>query len=576
MLTKVQSSRGVKTTIRKILSPVSAPIQPSVARNRPADLARAYTVNLTELAALSTGCGLGLFSTDGSPEPDPSQCLMSAINGERRLDHHLTLSSELAMRLGVDALWYHARSEEHQPERIHLRPLHDLTELLDLLAPELEQFSIALCDPAGRVAAVNGTAERLLSHAANGAILGRPIEQILQLENLLQRSEVTTRDVELSLDSNSGIGLSVTSSPFRSGWLIRLQSRPFLSPAFTDWRALIDHYPGTVIRLDRYGRILFANRKIGSFKVEEVEGRNVFDFVRNDSRATVTHFREQLIHHKQSLSGEVPVLDPRTQKTLWFSFQAVPILLGTDVQVVVYSIDITKRVRTEERLAASQKRIRALSSRLDHAQEEERRRISRELHDELGGTLTALRLEIGALEKIDNLPTLAKEKLEAVEGTLSITLSTVRRLASQLRPQILDDLGLSAALESMLKEASRRMGFEYDFQAPREIPGDNDLHLHLYRISQEALTNICRHSQATRVRLRLTRPLHDRLELHIEDNGEGYRLDCVGEKASLGLSGMTERVDLINGQLEIITSPGKGCRLRAQVPLNSDSTATPP
>ena len=132
---------------------MSAPLQPPVARNRSAALARAYTVNLTELAALSTGSGLGLYSLEGIPEPDASQSLSHAMNGNLLLDHHLTLSSELAMRLGVDGLWYHARSEKQTPEAVHLRPLYELPELLEMLAPELEQFSVALSDPAGRIAA---------------------------------------------------------------------------------------------------------------------------------------------------------------------------------------------------------------------------------------------------------------------------------------------------------------------------------------------------------------------------------------------------------------------------------------
>src|SRR5690606_30712677 len=124
--------------------------------------------------------------------------------------------------------------------------------------------------------------------------------------------------------------------------------------------------------------------------------------------------------------GELPVYDPRTRETIWYSFSAVSMRQGSGVEVLVYATDISLRVQAEEDLQISKNRIRSLTYRLDRAQEEERRRISRELHDELGGMLTALRLEMGALEKVPDLPPQAREKLEAVEGLLGTTLSTVR------------------------------------------------------------------------------------------------------------------------------------------------------
>ena len=157
-----------------------------------------------------------------------------------------------------------------------------------------------------------------------------------------------------------------------------------------------------------------------------------------------------------------------------------------------------------------------------------------------------------------------------MEGVLSITLSTVRRLASQLRPQILDDLGLSAALHALVKDAARRAEFEHECHVPQEIPGDKDLHLHLYRICQEALTNICRHSKAQRVSLGLTRPYRDRLELLIVDDGCGYSAKEASEKGSMGLLGMAERVALLKGRLDISSSPGRGCRMRVEIPLEND------
>lgn len=515
-----------------------------------------------------------VFHDSSGEFQETSQSLHSLARGEGELDYYLTISSEIAIQLGLDALWYQARKERDFPGVVVLQAV-DPGELLHLLASELQYSSLVFCDPTGRIAAHNGAADDLLRYLANGPLLGRPLEALL--EPLLERGELlgrepsSKREVLIPIDPNASLAQDVSSQPFRGGWLVRFQSKPYLSSSVdANWQSLVNHFPGVVVRLDRHGRVQFSSRKMGSLTAEEVQGKDIFELVRTDSHMTLAQFRDQVMRDRQTLSGEVPVHDPRTRETIWYAFQAVPILVGDDVQAVIYAVDITQRVRAEKDLLASQKHIRALSNRIDQAQEEERRRISRELHDELGGTLTALRLEIGALEKVENLPTLAKEKLEAVEGILSITLSTVRRLASQLRPQILDDLGLTAALLALVNDAARRAGFEHDFHVPHEVPGNKDLHLHLYRICQEALTNICRHSRATKVLLGITRPFRDRLELRIEDDGRGYDPSTTAEKASMGLLGMSERVSLLHGRMEIDASPGRGCRLKVEIPLETE------
>ena len=513
---------------------------------------------------------LSLYDLEGIPLAEGPQLLAQAARSESELDHLLTVTSEAAARLALDSLWYRIRTDRLAPSAVLLEAVEP-TELLGLLGSELQHCSVVFCDPAGRIAALNGAAEGLLRYVAAGPLLGRPFEPLLGLETPLSPNSASPLEILLPVDTNASLALDLTSEAYRGGRLVRMESKPYFSNSVTaDWQSLVDHFPGVVVRLDRYGRVLFASRRVGGFTADEIRGQEVFDFVREDSRVTLDHFRNQIVRDRQTLSGELPILDRRDGGTIWYAFQAVPISVGSDVQVVVYAVDITKRIQAEEELLASRRHIQALSHRIDQAQEEERRRISRELHDELGGTLTALRLEIGALENVENLPTLAKEKLEAVEGVLSITLSTVRRLASQLRPQILDDLGLSAALRALVKDAARRAEFEHECHVPQEIPGDKDLHLHLYRICQEALTNICRHSKAQRVSLGLTRPYRDRLELLIVDDGCGYSAKEASEKGSMGLLGMAERVALLKGRLDISSSPGRGCRMRVEIPLEND------
>lgn len=523
---------------------------------------------LADLRCLGQSPDLALCSPEGRRVKDLEALLSGVEQAETQLEHHLTLSLDLANRWGLTSTWYRVLSDRNFPGVVLLEAVAP-GELLELLAPDLIHSSLVFCDPLGRIAAHNARARELLRYVAKGALIGSSLSRLLSVESLLEPDQPPPSEVLVPLDQSASLSLEVLREPYQGGWLVRLSSKPFLSSSIVaDWQSLVDHFPGAVLRIDSQGRIQFASRMMGGFSVEEVQGKNVFEFVRADSHMTLDHFRNHVMRDRNTLSGEVPVHDPQSSEPVWYAFQAAPILVNDDVQAVIYAVDISQRVRAEEDLRASQKRVRSLSSRIDQAQEEERRRISRELHDELGGALTALRLELGALEKVENLPSLAKEKLEAVEGILSVTLSTVRRLASQLRPQILDDLGLPAALLALLNDAARRAGFEHEFQMPRDVPGGQDLHLHIYRICQEALTNICRHAQATRVKLRLTRPLHDRLELHIEDNGLGYEGPSLNGATSMGLLGMSERVMLLHGHLAIDTAPGQGCRLKIEIPID--------
>lgn len=515
---------------------------------------------------------LWLYAADGTAVPDPRLMLQEAGDGLLELDHDLLLSPSAATALSLKALWYRVCGSPAVPTLARLTPAGELVNALQLLTPELEQAALAVCDPRGRLAALNGPADSLLGYLAGSQLRGRPLEELLGQPGLLRRDGPTLCEVEIPIDRREKQTVELSVRPYKdaagraSGWLVRLHPKPFVTHTAVDWHSQIEHFPGVVLRLDGQGRVIFVSRRVGGFTVEQIKGRDVFEFLREDALVTAQHFRQQ-VRGGNTLAGEIPVYDPLSKETIWYAFNAVPILRGSEVEVLVYATDITLRVQAEQELRDSQNRVRTLSTRLDRAQEEERRRISRELHDELGGMLTALRLEMGALEKIDGLPQEAREKLEAVEAILTPTLSTVRRLATQLRPQILDDLGLPAALESLMREASRRSGFEYELQVPRSLPGSADLHLHLYRICQEALTNVCRHAQASQVMLRITRPFRDQLQLCIEDNGKGYSPQSLSERTTLGLSGMTERVQLLGGKLESWSSPGQGCRLKVEVPL---------
>lgn len=203
------------------------------------------------------------------------------------------------------------------------------------------------------------------------------------------------------------------------------------------------------------------------------------------------------------------------------------------------------------------------------AQETERRRVAIELHDELGQSLTAIKINLQARHRFSgqSVADIDAENLRIVEDTLK----QVRRLAQALRPSMLDDLGLAPALKWMAEQTSFRSGFAVEFHAARlGVRLAPEIETTCFRIAQEALTNISRYAKATMVTINLAQEGNS-LVLTVHDNGCGYEPVAMHNRAlaggSMGLLGMQERAQLIEGKLEIESMPGAGCTVRLLCPL---------
>jgi signal transduction histidine kinase len=203
--------------------------------------------------------------------------------------------------------------------------------------------------------------------------------------------------------------------------------------------------------------------------------------------------------------------------------------------------------------------------RVVEAQELERRRLARELHDETGQALTSILLGLRALDE-----TLESEQSKAATGDLRelvvATLQDVRRLAVELRPAVLDDFGLVAALEHLTASFAEQTGIAVDFGAAlgdRRLPGE--IETALYRLVQESLTNVVKHARAERVSIALTR-MEGSVKAVVEDDGQGFDPDR-SDDGGFGLVGMRERLALLGGRLRIESSPGAGTTIAADVPL---------
>jgi signal transduction histidine kinase len=260
---------------------------------------------------------------------------------------------------------------------------------------------------------------------------------------------------------------------------------------------------------------------------------------------------------------------------LWLlGIMGVCVLLG--LAVARLSLGHAARLERESaqrfaEVTQAKRHLEHLSARLLEIQEDERRRIARELHDEIGQTLTALRIEISrAQAALKAGSAAAGERLEEARALAERTLHTVRDISLLLRPALLDDLGLSAALQWQTEDFSRRSGIPCRYSEEGLEDALPDAHKTcVYRVVQEALNNCEKHSGASAVRLTVSQAAGE-LRVEVEDDGRGFELDAQGSPAGaagLGILGMRERAAVLGGALEVESAPARGTRVRLSLPL---------
>ncbi len=340
------------------------------------------------------------------------------------------------------------------------------------------------------------------------------------------------------------------------------------------YRTLVESTHDIITVVSAKGTIIYGNPAAQAalgYPPGAPVGRSVLDFIHPGDAARLRDSLRDLARRP----GATVTNDFRFRHAdgSWRIFRAIGrnILENPAVAGVIVNLrDITRRTQAEQAVRIHQEALRALTARLLTAEEEERKRLSRELHDDLNQRIAILGMEVDALSRdLPASPEQIRPQLRSLQDRLAALSEDLRRVAYRLRPSILDDLGLPAALRVLSEDfSSGKLRVHFSTRGvPARLPPD--IALCLYRIAQEALHNIARHSGAREARISLTRSAGE-LVFTIRDDGRGFDPGQVRGKGGLGIVGMEERVRLVGGLLSIRSRPGSGAVISVRIPLPHD------
>ena len=314
--------------------------------------------------------------------------------------------------------------------------------------------------------------------------------------------------------------------------------------------------------------ILHCNQRFARFLgrgIQNVIGSSVQELVWPDDHSKL----EALLRSaaRKNCRGEIR-LQSRRVVPLPVHFSLSPLRLDGTRAICLIASDLSEVKRAEQEVRVASEQLRKLAARLVSIREEERTRIAREVHDELGQSLTAVKMDLAWLAgRLPRRSAQIRERIRATRQLASRTIQSIRRISTELRPGVLD-LGLAAAVEWQVQEFQARTGIQCQVRLLTQEVVAPDISTALFRILQETLTNVARHAKATRVEV-VKQKEGDGVVLRIHDNGRGFDPEDPSISKSLGLLGMRERAAILGGRVNISSAPGKGTTVTAWIPLQS-------
>ncbi len=344
-------------------------------------------------------------------------------------------------------------------------------------------------------------------------------------------------------------------------------------------RAITHNAPDRIYKINLEGDILYLNKPFGEYKIEDLVGTSIFNHIGELHRDTFRQALKEAWENKTNVTLEISghVKEPLSD---WYLCRIGPVLQDGEVEsLILIPSNITEKKIAEIELTELNTKLHELSQHLENVRDEEKKRISMDIHDQLGQELTGSKLGLYWIKQHFQQNGLEKADLEAVVGKIDYlvdlttqTIQTVRRIAHQLRPVVLDNIGLIPALEWHIDNYNQ----SHETQAKLTIKtGDlifeKDLTTAIYRIVQEALTNIDRHASASIANI-LLYTSGNQLKLEIEDNGVGIDVAEARKSKSLGLFGIHERIKRWEGKIDIEGVPGKGTSIHIVIDLEKLKT----
>jgi PAS domain S-box-containing protein len=333
--------------------------------------------------------------------------------------------------------------------------------------------------------------------------------------------------------------------------------------------SVINSLPGIFYLYDRKGKFIRWNKNfeiITGYSAEEISTLHPLDFFTGDE---IDLIREKIdnVFTTGNSTDVTAHLCIKSKKTIPYYFNGSRANFGGTEYLIGMGIDITDRVEAENRLRERAEEIQKLTAHLQSIREEERTHIAREIHDVLGQQLTALKMDASwTARKIGDENKDICARISGMIALIDETVKTVRRISSELRPGILDDLGLTAALEWQGQDFEKHTGIKSEFHTDlHDFYPERNLSTNIFRVYQEALTNVARHAGATKVETTLEEK-EGCIILVIKDNGTGFDMEQAKNKKSLGLIGMRERALLFQGELAVKSERDKGTVITLKIP----------
>ena len=333
------------------------------------------------------------------------------------------------------------------------------------------------------------------------------------------------------------------------------------------YRMLVEQASDGIYIADMHGHLVTVNSsacRLSGYSEKELLQMTIYDFVSDDD------LQKQPFRFQELSEGKTVVIQRNfsVKDGVIIKVECTANMLS-DGRILVFARDISDRLKAHELLEKSYEDIRNLASHLTQVRDEERKRIGREIHDELGQQLTAMKMDVAWLDKkIPDTTSPLKKCLKNIEQLLDESNGSVRRILMELSPGVVDNGGLIAALERQNRQFMMTTGTAIEFTVtPSKLNLKQEIANCIFRVYQESLTNIVRYAAATKVATSL-KVSNDTIELIIEDNGKGFDVEERSGKKSFGIIGMSERVLSQNGTFSLQSQKGKGTKISIKVPYS--------